>query len=765
MFTRLNLRRRLVYLVPVFILLTGVVMLLAQPPVISQTRNLIFDQYNRWYPRPASELPVAYIDIDEPSLERLGQFPWPRTLLAELVNAATDKGVAVLAFDILFPEPDRTAPENILPVWRELDTGRMPDAWDQLATRIGEQIKHPDVQFAEALANSNVVIAATLSHDGRALPEPKTGFAIRSQVSLSEAESLNALGRIPRAPTAIFNQPVIQQAATGLGAINARIDRDGLIRRVSLVFRGGETLYPSLALESIRVALGVGTVAVRMSDVQGESAYSAGVGLSRLKVAQFITPVDADGSMRLYLAERDTLERISAWEVLDPDFDAQRLAGKIVFVGTSAVGLKDIRATPLDPTTPGVELHVQAVEQILSGVFLKRPLWLQFTEVASTFLLGLCVIAIVFIFGIPPATLIIVAATVLAGEISTQSYTDAQYLVDPVFPIITVFAAFLAASFLQYLRTNRERRAVRNAFQYYLSPDMIAEIAADPSRLKLGGETRDMTIMFADIRGFTKLSEAFSDAPETLTHIINIFLTRMTQIIQQNNGTIDKYIGDSIMAFWNAPTRMDAHAYTACCAALQMNTALVSVNADLHDEEPLAAWEGSLAIGIGLNSGDTLVGNMGSDQRFNYSVLGDPVNVAARLEGQTKNYFWPVLVGENTYRAATATGAENNAPLAFLELDLIALKGKDIAEHIYALMGDAEMNRSDAFKAHKKAHDAMLSDMRAQAWDDAQKAADALAQDHPELSDYYAMMHARCADYRTNPPAPDWDGRFVALTK
>lgn len=769
MFTRFDLRRHFVYLVPVFILLTGVVMLLAQPPVISQTRNLVFDQYNRWYPRPASDLPVAYIDIDEKSLARLGQFPWPRTLLAELVDAATENGAAVLAFDILFPEPDRTAPENILPVWRELATGQQQAAWDTLAARIDQQIKHPDLQFAEAIAGSNVVIATTLSQEGGALPEPKAGFAVRAQASLVGAEGLaadaDALGRIPQAPAAIINQPAIQQAANGLGAINARIDRDGLIRRVSLVFRGGETLYPSLALESIRVALGVGTVAVRTSDVRGESSYSAGIGLSRLKVAQFITPVDADGSMRLYLAERETLERIPAWEVLAPAFDAQRLAGKIVFVGTSAVGLKDIRATPLDPTTPGVELHVQAAEQILSGVFLKRPLWLQFTEVSSTLLLGLCVIAIVFLFGIPPATLVIATATLLAAELSTRAYADAQYLVDPVFPIITVIAAFLAASFLQYMRTNRERREVRNAFQYYLSPDMIAEIAADPGRLKLGGETRDMTIMFADIRGFTKLSEAFADAPETLTHIINIFLTRMTQIIQHHNGTIDKYIGDCIMAFWNAPTQMDDHAYTACCAALQMNTALASINADLHGEAALADWEGELAVGIGVNSGDTLVGNVGSEQRFNYSVLGNAVNVSARLEGQTKNYFWPVLVGGTTYRAATITGDKNAAPLAFLELDLIALKGKEIPEHIYALMGDAQMCKSADFIAHKQAHDAMVSDMRGQAWDKAQKAATALARAHPELSGYYEMMHARCAAYRTNPPAPDWDGAYVALTK
>ncbi len=762
---RFKLQHFFVYLVPIFILLSGILVLLAQPPIVSQTRNLIFDQYNRWHPRISSDIPVAYIDIDEASLARLGQFPWPRTLLAGLVDAATAQGAAVLAFDIMFPEPDRTAPENILPIWRDLDTGEIPDDWPELAERISTQIKHPDQQFADALSRSNVVIATTLSPDGSGLPAPKAGFAVRAHAQEPATMQRDPLARIPGAPAAISNQTVIQDAAIGLGAINARIDRDGIIRRVSLVFRGGDTLYPSLALEAIRAALGVGTISLRTSDVGGESAYSTGVGLSRLKVAQFITPVDADGSMRLYLAARETLNRISAWEVLAPDFDAARLAGKIVFIGTSAAGLKDIRATPLNPITPGVELHVQAVEQILSGSFLKRPLWLQFTEIGGALLLGIGIIALVFIFGIPSAIIGLAASALLAAEVSRQAYMTAQYLVDPVFPIAVIFAAFLVASFQHYIRTNRERREVRNAFQYYLSPDMIAEIAADPSRLKLGGETRDMTIMFTDIRGFTNLSETFKDAPETLTHIINIFLTRMTRIIQAHGGTIDKYIGDSIMAFWNAPTNLDNHAYIACCTALEMNTALVAVNADLHAEEQLAEWTGNLAIGIGVNSGDTLVGNMGSDQRFNYSVLGDPVNVSARLEGQTKNYFWSMLVGEATYRAAMETGEVNGLPLAFLEFDLIAFKGKNVPEHIYALMGDNEICRSASFAAHAQAHNAMLAHLRARAWDETQKAAAALAHAHPELAGYYDMMHARCDAYRENPPAETWDGRYIARTK
>ena len=294
---------------------------------------------------------------------------------------------------------------------------------------------------------------------------------------------------------------------------------------------------------------------------------------------------------------------------------------------------------------------------------------------------------------------------------------------------------------------------------------MVEQVASDPDKLKLGGETRDLTILFCDIRGFTSISEAFADAPEKLTHIINIFLTGLSSVIQTRSGTIDKYIGDNIMAFWNAPTDVAQHGYQACRASLEMVDALVEVNETLRQDAFLGGFKQEIRIGIGLNSGATLVGNVGSDQRFNYSVMGDTVNVAARLEGQTKDYAQTILIGESTYSDAMTAIDDGQPPMAFLELDLIALKGKALPQRIYALIGGAEMAESEDFQRLKAGQGAVLQAYRAQSWDVAEKTARALCATHPALGDYYEMLIGRINAYRKNPPEADWAGQFIAQTK
>ena len=267
---------------------------------------------------------------------------------------------------------------------------------------------------------------------------------------------------------------------------------------------------------------------------------------------------------------------------LQPDFDMTRLAGKIAFIGTSAAGLKDIRATPINPATPGVEVHIQTVQQMIAGTYLKRPIWVQLYEALATMMYrhGFGVYGLSLFIG---ASFVFFTFALVGGSaLSWQQFTDNLLLIDPAFPALSVFLTFLTAAFLHFLETARERREVRNAFQYYLAPDMVEQVASDPDKLKLGGETRDLTILFCDIRGFTSISEAFADAPEKLTHIINIFLTGLSKVIQDRSGTIDKYIGDNIMAFWNAPTDVAQHGYEACSAGLDMQAALIEVNRTLN---------------------------------------------------------------------------------------------------------------------------------------------------------------------------------------
>ena len=752
------------FIAPMAVLLTAVSLQLWQPYPIEFTRNLVFDQYNRWLPRHEQDSPVVFVDIDEASLARLGQFPWPRSVFADLVDKMTGYGSVAIAFDILFTEADRTAPAEILPVWENLRLSENAPEWQALRAAITAQITSPDDALARAMSDAPVIMATMMSDEAARLAAPKAGIAVRAQGS-SDTDGLDPMRNVPASSFAISNRDVLNDNALGLGSINARIDDDGIIRRASLLFRAGEHIYPSLALESLRVAQGAGSIVLRASDVRGEGSYSAGFGLSRLKVGRLIAPIEPDGSMRLYFAESADIQTVSAYEILQPDFDMTRLAGKIAFIGTSAAGLKDIRATPLNPATPGVEVHIQTVQQMLAGTYLTRPIWVQMAEALATMLIGLGVVVMVYRFSLVPSIAFLGLALISGAAISWHQFSNHLVLIDPATPGLSIFLTFLTAAFLHFLETARERREVRNAFQYYLAPDMVEQVASDPDKLKLGGETRDLTILFCDIRGFTTISEAFADAPEKLTHIINIFLTGLSSVIQTRSGTIDKYIGDNIMAFWNAPTDVAQHGYQACRASLEMVDALVEVNETLRQDAFLGGFEQEIRIGIGLNSGATLVGNVGSDQRFNYSVMGDTVNVAARLEGQTKDYAQTILIGESTYADAMTAINDGQPPMAFLELDLIALKGKALPQRIYALLGGAEMAESEDFQTLKAGQDAVLQAYRAQSWDVAEKTARALCATHPALGDYYEMLISRINAYRNNPPEADWTGQFIAQTK
>lgn len=759
---RFFLRIRNVIL-PLSILLVGVVVQLLQPYPVTFTRNLVFDQYNRWQPRADEGSPVIFVDIDEASLERIGQFPWPRSVFADLVTKMTEGGIAAIAFDILFAEADRTAPDEILPVWQNLRSTDNREDWEKLRADVARLITSPDDALARAMKNAPVIMATMMNNEVNSLPNPKAGIALRAQGGTDGLR--DPMQGLPRSDFAIANRQVLNDNAIGLGSINARIDDDGIIRRATLLYRAGEHVFPSLSLESLRVAQRAGSIVLRASDVRGEGSYMSGFGLSRLKVGRIIAPIEPDGSMRLYYADSDQITTLSAADIVAADFDASVLEGKIAFIGTSAAGLKDIRATPLNPATPGVEVHIQTVQQLIAGTFLTRPIWVQIYEALATVVVGLILIFMVARYSIVPSLIVFFVTTAAGLAISWQQFSTALLLVDPATPAVTIFATFLTAAFLHFLQTARERRDVRNAFQYYLAPDMVEQIAEDPARLKLGGETRNLTILFCDIRGFTTISEAFADAPEKLTHIINIFLTGLSQAIQARAGTIDKYIGDNIMAFWNAPANVANHAYEACCATLDMKQALVEVNRQLNIDPMLDGWQGEIKIGIGLNSGPTLVGNIGSDQRFNYSVMGDTVNVAARLESQTKEYGVLTLIGSETFDAAQAAIADGAPPLAFVELDLIALKGKALPQRIYALLGDAEMAASPSHQQLQDDQRSLLEAYRAQDWDKATQQAKKMAQSYEFMAAYYEMLIARIHAYRADPPGDGWDGHYIALSK
>jgi adenylate cyclase len=396
-------------------------------------------------------------------------------------------------------------------------------------------------------------------------------------------------------------------------------------------------------------------------------------------------------------------------------------------------------------------------EQALLGRFLNRPDWGDGVEVMYMALLGLLLTLLLPRFGAIRCALAAAAGVAAALYATWKAFTVYGYLLDPVFPVLSVMAVYMVSSLINYLRSETERRQVRNAFSRYMHPKLVEELAKHPEKLTLGGETREMTILFCDIRGFTTISEQY-DA-HGLTRVITRFLTPMTDIIMERMGYIDKYIGDCIMAFWNAPLDDADHAANACEAALTMQETLKKLNEAWRLE---AEAEGRrhlpINIGVGLNTGPCCVGNMGSDQRFNYSVLGDDVNLASRLESQSKTYGVGIIIGPLT--------REKAPDFAALELDLIKVKGKTRPVRIFTLLGRADLNADAAFRRHETAHKAMMEAYRARNWDQAERAlADCRAGALFDLHKLYDMYDERIKACRLSPPPADWDGSYTATSK
>jgi len=448
---------------------------------------------------------------------------------------------------------------------------------------------------------------------------------------------------------------------------------------------------------------------------------------------------------------------LPAWKILNGEIGADEIEGRILMVGTSAAGLLDLRATPLDASVPGVSLHAQAIEQILQGSFLQRPDFAAPAELLYILVLGTLIAVLIYRLGAAGSA--VVGGLAIAGVVGVSWYAfhSLGWLVDPIYPAISLTAIYLAGSLFMFLRTERERNRVRHAFSHYMAPALVERLAEDPSRLKLGGETRDMTLLFSDVRGFTTISEGL-DAEE-LTRFLNSLFTPLSNIILDEQGTIDKFMGDAVMAFWNAPLDDEQHPTHACSAALRMMRAMESLNARWREEaEAKGRAFKPVRLGIGLNTGVCCVGNLGSDTRFDYSVIGDNVNIASRLEGQSKTYDVGAVVGEST---------TSRAPdFAFIELDLLKVKGKTEATRIFALLGDQALKQSSDFIALSARHGEFLGRYRAKDWDAAERLAGECERlNSAHLDHLYALYRERIAYFRTNPPPADWDGTAEAMSK
>jgi len=698
---------------------------IADPAPIEEFRVRTFDTFQVIEPRKKTAKPVRIVDIDEKSLAKFGQWPWPRTHVADLVTNLTRLGAVVIAFDIVFAEPDRLNPNVAADAIRNLD----------------EETKAK----LRALPSNDEVLADAMRHSRVALGESGLPHVVAELDKELPLTGLAMLGEDPQRfmldfPGLLRSTPVLEAAAAGRGLLTIWTERDGIVRRVPVIMKAQGVTMPSLSFEMLRVATGSDTILIK----------SDAAGITSVAVKGFAVPTDRHGQLWVHFAHYDPSIYVSAADVLEGRVAPEVIAGKLVLVGTSSIGLQDVKTTPITPVMPGVEIHAQVLEAALTGQLLSQPIWGTVAELVAAMLLGVAVIWLAPKFG--PVTLV---------GTSWYFYTQHRLLIDSTYPLLSTTAIYLTLIFSGFAREQAQRRQIRSAFGQYLSPALVEQLALAPEKLVLGGEEREMTIMFSDMRGFTSISETYKQDPQGLTTLMNRFLTPLTNAILDRKGTIDKYMGDAIMAFWNAPLEDKEHQVNACEAALDMLEQVDALNKE-REEEALESGRPfiPLNVGVGLNTGTCVVGNMGSDLRFDYSVFGDSVNLASRLEGQSKEYGFPIIVGSNTALAA-------KDKFAILELDFIMVKGKTEPEVIYAIAGREDTAQSGHFQRLRNLTIEMLGCYRGRDWDGALAAIDRgrRTDDAHSLELLYNLYETRIRGYQKNPPPDDWNGAFALLTK
>jgi len=714
---------------------------IADPLPIEELRLRTFDLFQVLRPREQKVRPVVIVDIDEASLREIGQWPWPRTVIADLITRLRAAGAVAVGFDVIFAEPDRMSPAVAAGSFRGLDA----ETREKLAA-----LPSNDAVLAEAIKRvGGIIVGETgAAQSAQAAPRaegenaPQTGFAI--------------VGPNPRPflvtfPGLLRNIPPIEQAAAGRGMFSIDPEPDGIVRRVPVVMEAQGQLAPALTMEMLRVVSRAGAILIRADQA----------GVKTVAVPGLEVPTDGRGRFWVYFNKRDPARSVSATDVLNGRVAPDRLRGRLVLIGTSATGLLDIKTTPVQPDMPGVEVHAQILENILTKSLLASPGYAIGAEIIAAVVFGLAIIVAAPM--LPAAIVVALGAALIAGLIGISWYFFVEHhlLIDFTYPLISCWLIYLVLTFVNYFREQQQRQQIRSAFGFYLSPPLVEQLARSPEKLVLGGEERRMTILFSDVRGFTTISEHYKDDPQGLTQLMNRFLTPLTNAIIERKGTIDKYIGDAIMAFWNAPVDDDEHEANACDAALEMLARAEVLNGELKREaEASGGVYMPLRIGIGLNSGPCVVGNMGSDFRFNYSVLGDTVNLASRLESRTKDYRLSLVIGSRTAERA-------KEKFATMEIDLIQVKGKKQPELVFTVLGRAEVSEDPRCNELRDLNTQMLAAYRKQQWDEAERLIERCRKlaGGFGVDGLYEMYKERIAVYRAEPPPADWTGVYEAESK
>ncbi|MFT3719009.1 CHASE2 domain-containing protein [Pseudorhodoferax sp.] len=672
--TRPRWRGRVHALVLAAILAAAAALHVVAPDWLQTLRHMVFDQYQRWQPRAWQDLAVRVIDIDDESMARLGQWPWPRTRLAELVDRTRAAGAAALGFDFVFAEPDRSSPRVLAPQWP------LPPPLREALERLPDY----DQRFAASLAPGGVVL----------------GFAVRPEadgaapaVPLPERARFVLLGwpladRLLEAGTVVAPLPLLAEAAAGIGAMNYVPDGDGVLRRLPLLLRqqAQQRLLPSLVAEMLRVGQHETNFVLRAGAEPQD-------GLAELRVGRIALPTTPDGEIWLHFSPPAPARTIPAWQLLEGRVPAQALQGRLLLVGTSAQGLRDLRSTPLGSAVPGVEVHAQALEQALSGHFLLRPTWVETLELLAMLLGGLLVGTLALTRGPLPSAAAALAVLAAFGGAGWWAFTRQQLLVDPLTPALGVLAVLLPCSLLRHHASEQRRRWLSQAFSRYVSPNLVDYIVRHPDELALSGERRDCSFIFTDLAGFTGLMERID--PADAVGLLNAYLDGMIAIVFRHQGTLDRIVGDALAIMFSAPVHQPDHRRRAFDCALEMQ----------RFAQEFAA--GRQVLGhtrIGVHSGRVIVGNFGGSAMFDYRALGDAVNTAARLEGANKYLGTRVCVSETTL--AGCPGARARCVGRLLP------KGKTQPLRVFQPLHDGLDGPVDeaALQAYAQAYDAMAAE-------------------------------------------------------
>ncbi|NLF16041.1 MAG: adenylate/guanylate cyclase domain-containing protein [Lentisphaerae bacterium] len=692
-------------------------------------------------PRPPTGR-VVVVDIDEDSLAEVGQWPWPRTVVAALVDRLAAEGPRVIGFDAVFAEPDRTS---------------LGLAARRLEALTGQRLELPaesldnDRVLADAIGRADVV----LGYFFELLPEARAGQATETPTPLADdrlpcperdikAASIRDLlqrSRIPVARRATLNLACLNDQALSEGFFNTVPDGDGMTRRGSLFIRYGEVLYPSLPLEMVREGLGADFAL---------ASHTPTVGVTTLRLGEREVPVTQAGQLCLnFRGPPRTLPYVSAGAVLRGEIPPGLLKDAYVLIGTSAIGLLDLRATPFHAAFPGVEVNATVIDNLLAGDAMVYDMGLDLgLNVALVAVLGTLLAAGLAWLG-PRAGALCGGLFLLAVVYGNYRLLFLQgRLVGLTYVVAALLAVFIAVSVANYFFEGRRKRFLQGAFSRYVSEDVVAAIVAHPERLSLEGEERELTILFSDIRGFTGISERLS--ARQLSAFLNEYLSAMTEVIMARGGTVDKFIGDAIMAFWGAPLADAGHAPHAVAAALAMRRLLAEL-------QPRWAARGlpPIDIGIGLNSGVVSVGNMGSSTRFSYTVMGDAVNLASRLEGLTRVYDTGMLISDATRRAIG--DAFHCRPI-----DVVCVKGKLEPAALFEPLCEGPPDAAMAAETGRFTE--ALEAYRRRDFDACRGLIEALQRDHPQCR-LYALYRERLELFRQQPPPPEWDGVFTFTTK